>query len=111
MYLPEAEVLSCLQRIAELSGPGSWVMFDALCDAGGLEGVTTRVASAFLRFVGEPFLWTPSPAQLSELVVRAGLDVYELCPAADLVGRYQPARARRGLFDCGMCLVEARTRS
>jgi len=111
MYLPEAEVLSCLQRIAGLSGPGSWVVFDALCDSGGLEGLTVKLASGVLGLVGEPFLWVPTPTELAALVVRAGLDVAEVSPAVDLVGRFQPSRVRGGPFDCGMYLVDARSRA
>lgn len=110
MYLPEAGVLECLQRIAGLSGPGSWVSFDALTNPGGLEGASLRALSAALRVVGEPFLWTPSPLDLARVVSRSGLDVAEVCPTVDLVRRFDPRRVSRGLLESSLVLVHATSR-
>lgn len=94
MYLPVAAVRTTLTAVRGSVGPGSTLLFDAWCSTerglrARLEGVGRGVVGA----MGEPLRWAPSPAEVEQTLLAAGLSLGATRRACDVPGfpRAHPA--------------------
>jgi methyltransferase (TIGR00027 family) len=91
MYLPAETVLSTLKAIANLSAPGSEVVFDyalkpELLDPANLASFQTRARR--VAAAGEPWKSSFQPGPLASELKQAGFIVLEDLGAADLNARF-----------------------
>lgn len=94
MYLTREENLGTLRSVAEVSAPGSEIVFSymhqAVFDSAGADVEGYNELETSVRAVGEPLVSGFDPATLEADLASVGLVLLEGCTDAELEQRYDP---------------------